>query len=195
MNREEYYSRKMCTKPKIVKDAFKRWKLENNITERCMIHHREDTEETRKYNEEHYELWGCNLDGTFEYGKYVLFVTQSEHNTIHFTGHIYSDEYRKRMSESNRGEKNGMFGRTHSDETKRKISDANRGKLKGHKVPDEVKARRKRARDATSYLYAVYKNNSGSLMWGDFRRALHIGEITFEKENYNGSSIYTDRDI
>lgn len=47
------------------------------------IHHLRDTEEQRKYNDEHYELWGHNLDGTFEYGKYVIFVTQEEHSRIH----------------------------------------------------------------------------------------------------------------
>jgi len=44
-----------------------------------VIHHLRDTEEQRKYNDEHYELWGHNLDGTFEYGKYVVFVTKEEH--------------------------------------------------------------------------------------------------------------------
>lgn len=61
-------------------------------------HHLRDTEEQRKYNDEHYELWGHNLDGTFEYGKYVIFVTEEEHLEIH---HL-SEETRKRISESNK---------------------------------------------------------------------------------------------
>jgi hypothetical protein len=37
---------------------------------------------------------GFNEDGTFEYGKYVIFVTHDEHNKIHTA----SDETRKRLS-------------------------------------------------------------------------------------------------
>ena len=46
-------------------------------------HHLRNTEEQRKYNDEHYEMWGFNLDGTFEYGKYIIFITPEEHNAIH----------------------------------------------------------------------------------------------------------------
>ena len=60
------------------------------------IHHLRDTEEQRKYNDEHYELWGHNLDGTFEYGKYVVFWTH-EH---HIKYHILSEETRRKLSDS-----------------------------------------------------------------------------------------------
>ena len=123
-----------------------------------MVHHRDDTEETRKYNDEHYELWGFNEDGTFEYGKYVLFVTQSEHNTIHFIKcivqytlqviFILMNIVRKKMSEATRGEKSHMFGTHLSEETKRKIGEANRIKLKGRKVSAEALEHRKIAVDA-----------------------------------------------
>ena len=61
-----------------------------------VIHHLRDTEEQRKYNDEHYELWGHNLDGTFEYGKYVIFVTKEEHTEIHKR----SEETRAKISET-----------------------------------------------------------------------------------------------
>ena len=52
-----------------------------------VIHHLRDTEEQRKYNDEHYELWGFEIDENgnehFEYGKYVIFVTKEEHRKIH----------------------------------------------------------------------------------------------------------------
>lgn len=57
-----------------------------------VIHHLRDTEEQRKYNDEYYELWGYNLDDTFEYGKYVIFITKEEHSEIHRC----SDETRKK---------------------------------------------------------------------------------------------------
>ena len=65
-------------------------------------HHLRDTEEQRKYNDEHYELWGFNEDGTFEYGKYIIFVTPEEHHNLH---HV-SEETRKKISESNKISKN-----------------------------------------------------------------------------------------
>ena len=157
MNREEYYSRKMCTKPQIVKDAFKRWKLENNIAKRCVIHHRDDTEETRKYNEEHYELWGCNLDGTFEYGKYVVFMTNAEHTTYHKPNSYFTEETRRKLSAALTGrvfttehrEKIGasLKGRTHlppSDETRRKMSESHKGSnnaMYGRHHSDETRNR------------------------------------------------------
>lgn len=89
----------------------------------------------------------------------------------------------------------GLTNDSHQIASQRKISEANRGKLKGRSVPDEVMVRRKRSVDATSYLYAVYQNNGGSLTWNDFRHALRIGEIAFEKEYNNGKSVYINRDF
>jgi len=66
----------------------------NDNPKAVVIHHLRDTEEQRKYNDEHYELWGHNLDGTFEYGKYVVFVTKEEHDSYHQS----SDETRKKIS-------------------------------------------------------------------------------------------------
>ena len=82
-----------------------------------VIHHLRDTEEQRKYNDEHYELWGHNLDGTFEYGKYVIFVTKEEHTNIHSA----SEETRKKRSESLRRNP-PMRGKHHTQESKIKIS-------------------------------------------------------------------------
>lgn len=46
-------------------------------------HHLFDTPEQIEYNNTHYEMWGFNEDGTFEYGKYIIFVTPEEHSQIH----------------------------------------------------------------------------------------------------------------
>lgn len=86
----------------------RKWKTENGYTCKCVMHHRDDTEETYKYNEDHYERWGFNEDGSFEYGKYIMFMTKSEHDSYH-----------------NTGEKNSMYGKTHSEEARKKISDNN----------------------------------------------------------------------
>ena len=61
-------------------------------------HHLMDTEEQRNYNNTHYELWGFEIDENgeehFEYGKYIIFVTNEEHLKIH---HL-SEETRKKIS-------------------------------------------------------------------------------------------------
>ena len=107
-------------------------------------HHLRDTEEQRKYNDEHYEMWGFNLDGTFEYGKYVIFVTKEEHTNIH----SHSEDTRRKISESNKAnytnerrqrvsecmkkryienpERHPTKGKHHSDATKSKISESHK---------------------------------------------------------------------
>ena len=110
-------------------------------------HHLRDTEEQRKYNDEHYEYFGFNQDGSFEYGKYIIFVTEEEHTAIHKVSEetrrhmcesqrirrkntVVSEETKKKISESNKGrpgmigENHPMYGKHHSDESKKKMSDA-----------------------------------------------------------------------
>lgn len=96
-----------------------------------VIHHLRDTEEQRNYNDEHYEFWGFNQDGTFEYGKYVIFVTKEEHTNIH----SHSDETKKKMSDSRKGENCYWYGKHRDAATKEKISNACKGKWAGKNNP------------------------------------------------------------
>lgn len=96
--------------------------LDNCDKDAKVIHHLRDTEEQRKYNDEHYEMFGMNLDGTFEYGKYVVFWTKEHHNEYHHC----SEETRKKRSES-------LKGIPRTDEWRKKLSDSNKGKT----IPDE----------------------------------------------------------
>lgn len=195
MNRQEWIMDGRHTNEyrQYVNNALKRWKLENNITERCAVHHRDDTEETRKYNSEHYEFWGLNEDGSFEYGKYVVFMTSAEHTRYHKIGKMHSEETRNRMSAAhkgkklseehcakisaaNKGKENPMYGKKHSEETRTKISAANKGKMRS----EETRARMSATRKSIGVLYTAYKNNGGTLNWHGFRKALSNGEITFE---------------
>lgn len=45
-----------------------------------------------------------------------------------------SEEHKRKLSESKRGDKNPMFGKKHSEETRRKMSESNKGK---HSVSEE----------------------------------------------------------
>lgn len=153
MNREEWLANGSHHNEywRYVNNALKQWKAENNISERCAVHHRDDTEETRKYNSEHYERWGFNDNGEFIEGQYVIFMTQSKHVCYHRTGHHqteetcakisaaqkgrespmrgkhHSEETREKMSAAHCGERHPMYGRKHSEETRAKISDALKG--------------------------------------------------------------------
>lgn len=44
------------------------------------------------------------------------------------SGYRHSEETRRKMSESRRGEKNPNYGKNHTEETKKRIGDANRGR-------------------------------------------------------------------
>lgn len=121
-----------------------------------IIHHLRDTEEQRKYNDEHYELWGFEIDESgnerFEYGRYVIFVTREEHTNIHKV----SDETRKKISVSlNKywtpqhrlewsikisGDGNSFYGRHHSDETRARLSGEGNGMYGKHHTEEARKA-------------------------------------------------------
>ncbi len=114
-------------------------------------HHLRDTEEQRKYNDEHYELWGfeINEDGNehFEYGKYIIFVTPEEHSAIH----TVSEETRKKIGNSQRirlSRKDARRGRefkkgdipwnkglSPTEETRKRISISRKGKCVGAAHP------------------------------------------------------------
>ena len=190
MNKRAYY--------KHVHELLRQWKIDNNYTCICVVHHRNDTEECRKYNEEHYELWGHNLDGTFEYGKYVVFMTHAEHLSYHHKGIKLTDEWKQRISE-NSAHVSGMKGKHHSEATRQLISNSMYGKLKGVPKSDETRRRMSEAKKgkqlspehkqqmkntfkALSYMYNIYKQNGGILKWNDFTKELKNGNISFDNE-------------
>ena len=159
------------------------WKAENNITKRCVVHHRDDTEETRRYNEKYYYRWGFNEDDTFEYGKYVVFMTMTDHLQYHnsgdknamkrpevkakmaatiksrpcgFTGKHHTEEARQKMSESRKGENGSFYGKKHSEETLQHLREACALKTRNDAL-----------------LYHKYKANGGELPWNVFRKLFH----------------------
>ena len=142
----------------------KKWMLENNLEGDYVIHHRNDTEECRQYNKMHYKMWGFNLDGTFEYGKYVVYMTRSEHSSYHnkgtdnpFYGHQHTLEQRSKWSNQRKGRTlsvewkeniskgsvhiSGMKGKHHTEEIKQQISISVSKVLKG--VPKSDAHRRR----------------------------------------------------
>lgn len=191
MNKQEYWKsskQRSTTEYRHTHELLKQWQIENSITEKCVIHHRDDTEECRKYNEAHYERWGINETGDFIEGQYVKFMTASEHAKYHASHK--SDEHRAKLSKAFSGDKNpskrhevrakisannarywkgktgegtAYYGHIHSSESRAKTSETMKEHLKG-----------------LSFIYNVYKEHGGQLKWGAFRKALKTGDITFE---------------
>lgn len=138
-----------------------------NDTSKTEVHHLRDTEEQRNYNDTYYEFWGFNQDGTFEYGKYVVFFTHEEHVSYH----SLSEETRKKISEANKGRHysdetkhkmsvnnaRAMLGKHHTEESKKKISDGHKGKI----FSDEEKL--KISEHASNY----YKEHPEAIRSGD----------------------------
>ena len=188
MNRDEYFSSAVCRKNSEyvnIQKLLMAWKQENSITKMCVVHHRDDTEECRKYNEEHYELWGYNLDGTFEYGKYVVFMTQSEHASHHWTGdsnpmrnpavcnkiskllmgHEVTQETRDKISLRTR---EGM----QSPDVRCRISNARKGTKASQETRSKISVASKVNINRTRELYKTYSFRGGLLKWNAFQSAL-----------------------
>ena len=227
MNKQEYYS--YCDSHKCrgneyykyVQKLLSEWKLENHIpsNKKCVVHHRNDNEEMRAYNDEHYELWGHNLDGTFEYGKYVLFMTNAEHTAYHHTGKYVSPETRLRISQNHAnvsGENNPMFGnigritgdknpmkdkavrdkvakalkgRQFSAETRAKMSTAK----KGIKLSESAKEKMRETRRVIDTLWERIKNNNSELSYKEFRKALKNGDSDLKAQFVELLNYKTDK--
>lgn len=164
------------------------WMQSEHITELCDVHHRDDNEEVRAYNEAHYERWGCEEDGTFIEGKYVQFLTRSEHMRYHgrqrtgeknpFYGKHYNhtEEAKQKISENHAdisGENNPMFGKCHMPDTLAKMSESH----KGWHPTAETKQRLSENRQMIKCQYQKYKVAGGNLNWNEFQRAFANNEI------------------
>ena len=58
----------------------------------------------------------------------LIFLTPNEHHRLHNLGKHHSEESRKKMSETKKGENNPLFGKHHSAETRKMMSEAHNGK-------------------------------------------------------------------
>lgn len=141
MNREEW---KSCSDRKLKWQWANKCRkiqrsLQYNKNPKAVVrHHLRDTEEQRKYNDEHYEYFGFNQDGTFEYGKYIIFVTKEEHSSLHSV----SEETRKKRSKS-------LKGIHKTEEWRKKLSKSNKGK---HYCSDE---QRKQLSESAKNYYTL----------------------------------------
>lgn len=120
----------------------------NHDPKATVRHHLRDTEEQRKYNDEHYELWGFEIDKDgnehFEYGKYIIFMTEEEHTAIH------------NQSEETKAKRKATLN---TPDTKKKLSDAGKAAWSNE---DYYKTMCEKAR--TSWTDERKKKKSDSMM-------------------------------
>ena len=168
-----------------VHKILKQWMIENNLTGDYIVHNRDDTEECREYNKVHYKRWGFNEDGTFEYGKYVIFMMRSDHMKHHRTGVHLTEEQKRHLSEINTSERHPRYGKEISEServklSERKLGDKNPMKNEANRL--KMCETRRRNQRGISILYKVYKANGGTADFNQFRRMVSHGEITFEMQ-------------
>ena len=94
-----------------------------DTTQTWVCHHRTEiwwncTAQDLIDNECYYHRKACEL----------IFLTPAEHTRLHNQGKRATDETRRKMSESLKGEKNPFYGKHHSEEARRKMSEAKKGK-------------------------------------------------------------------
>lgn len=97
------------------------------------------------------------------------------------SGAVRSDEYRKKLSEagksrthsnetkikmsnSQRGDKNAMFGKTHSEETRKKLSEVNKGENNPYYgKPHSEETKQKLSKCGEKYHYKIYSINEDKI--------------------------------
>lgn len=184
---------------KQITEILNQWKADNNLVGDYIVHHRDDTEECRAYNKAHYKRWGFNEDGTFEYGKYVIFMTRSYHMKHHRTGTKLTEEQKCHLSEINTGERHPQYGTHHSEDTRKKLSEQKLGSKNpmyqkdfteehrkhlsesyaGHR-PEVLEKNRESNRKRmlqVGKLWSIYKQNNGPLSYPEFRSNLAKNNI------------------
>lgn len=137
-------------------------------------HHLMDTPEQIEYNNAHYELWGFNEDGTFEYGKYIIFLTKEEHLAVHHK----SDETKYKMGSA-------MRGKHHSEETKRKM----RNQVphnKGKQTPDEVKRKLSDAHKGLHYNKGKIRTDEMKAHMSDVKKKQWVEDEDLRKRVSEG---------
>lgn len=165
MNKDEWSkqsNRQYTYEYRYVHKLLGEWQQQNKITEICVVHHRDDTDETRKYNEEHYERWGLDENGDFVEGKYVIFMTLRDHASHHNKGKTLSAKTRRLIGLAS--------AQRMTDEMRKKVSNVHKGKSISDEQKQKVFVKLKEHMQIMRDAYKKYKLDGGTLMWNDFRK-------------------------
>ena len=150
-----------------------------DTTEVWHMHHRKETDEntTRK----------TLIENNLYYNRpasELIFLTKTEHNSLHFKNRKLNDEVRRHMSEGGKGKKlsdehkrhiseatsgdrNGMYGKHHSVESKSKISQTRKERISsGEIVITQVVMTDEQKQKISDKAKARYKDKTKHPMYG-----------------------------
>ena len=137
----------------------------SDTTQMWHCHHRRETIFSRKdliEIGEYYNRPACEL----------IFLTKSEHMRLHhlgkpswMKGKHFSEEARKKMSESKKGENNPLFGKHHSAETRKKMSEAQINKPKSAETRKKLSEARKGKHLSEETRKKLSEANKGKNYW------------------------------
>ena len=68
---------------------------------------------------------------------HLIFLTREQHNKLHNANR--TEDAKRKLADSNKGEKNGFYGKHHSEETKRLIGEKSKGRNIGRRHSEEEK--------------------------------------------------------
>ena len=111
-------------------DNFKGWECHHRLETHTSDGERREVDITRR------ELIALNMYYNRPSSE-LIFLTKSEHNTLHHKGKLISEEHKKKVSEAQKGNKHAL-GYRHSKETRKKISEARKGKHRSDETKKKI---------------------------------------------------------
>ena len=128
----EYYAKKFCKEDISKIENYDKAIADKEITWHC--HHRTEI------------WWNCSKKDLIENECYynrkaceLIFLTPEEHNQLHKKGKKRSEDTRRKIRESIKGDKNPMYGKHHSDETRIKMSESHKGKTLSEETKQKMR--------------------------------------------------------
>ena len=120
------------------KDLNKRWKRHKRYLKGNYHYNKNLQEEWNEYGEENFKyiiLCKCNEEKLNELEEYYIFELMSYDKRVGYNkkyggnSEIPTTETKYKLSESQKGEKNGMYNKKHTQETKNKIGEAGKKRI------------------------------------------------------------------
>lgn len=156
-------------------------KAMSDTTQTWNIHHRLELTLDGEFALNHKQL---KLHGMYYHRPCyeLIFLTRSEHMSIHGKARRLTDDTKRKLSESLKGrhvseetrkkKSEAMKGRTLSEEWCRHISESCKGKNKGKPLSATNRLNKAKAQAEIGAKYRAYKSNGGTLTYNEFRASI-----------------------